>query len=110
MGILVNELKALEGFCKCTSPLITGKQLCWSEGIIGALNQEQIEKYCKKKIVKESQFPSIQAIFAEASRACRIGNIVDNVKIENAKVRLDCISEYIRKRKAGLPVSVSLGV
>jgi hypothetical protein len=101
MGILVNEYK-ITGECKCTAPLLTGKQLCWSPGIIGALSQEQIEKYCRKKIVKETEIPPVQTLLAEASRFCRIGNIVDGKQILDVKDRLNCIKEYIEKRKRGI--------
>ena len=46
-GIVVDKERAETTPCKCID--YNGKDLCWSDGIIGMLRQDQIAKYCPEK-------------------------------------------------------------
>jgi len=69
-GIVVNEFEALISPCEH----IKGTNLYYSKGIIGALNQEQIEKYCKRGII-EIERPEVvkrHEKWKEAVKICRM--------------------------------------
>lgn len=68
-GIVVDEEKAKTSLCKCYE--IDGKLICWSKGIIGALNKWQIEKYCppEKRIVMKAPPHMPQLIFKEVAES-----------------------------------------
>lgn len=90
-GIVVNEERAEEGLCKCV-PTPTGKNLCWSQGIIGALSQAQQQKYCKKVTVeKGTKLPAHFEDFISASKACEKGKMYNGTKIESLEDRLMCM-------------------
>jgi len=95
-GIVVDEERAEEGVCKCV-PTPTGKNLCWDEGIVGALSQAQQSKYCKKvNIEKGTKLPEHFEKFVAASKACEKGKTYDDTKIETLEDRLKCMHSILK--------------
>ncbi|MEM0099124.1 MAG: hypothetical protein QW745_09070 [Thermoplasmata archaeon] len=96
-GIVVNEERAEQGICKCI-PTPNGKNLCWAEGIIGALSQEQQKKYCKKiTLEKGTKLPAHFEKFINASKACEKGKTYDSTKIETLEDRLKCMHKLLEE-------------
>lgn len=105
-GILIDEERAKQGPCECIE-LPSGKPFCWDAGIIGALNQEQIAKYCppEKRITpsfihgrEEGGIPERIKKFIEASEACEIGKSYEGIVITNLADRLKCMSKELSKK------------
>ncbi|MEM3846561.1 MAG: hypothetical protein QXU98_12775 [Candidatus Parvarchaeota archaeon] len=96
-GIVVNEERAKQGICRCI-PTPTGKNLCWSEGIIGALSQDQQQKYCKKiTLEKGTKLPEHFEKFVNASKACEKGKTYNSTKIETLEDRLRCMHKLLEE-------------
>ena len=94
-GIVVDEEKAKTHKCKCYE--IPGhKKLCWVKGIIGALSQEQIEKYCKGKAIIERSEKLYQHLlgFREWVKKCR-KMAKSKPKGKRLEYFLSCMSEYL---------------
>lgn len=98
-GILYNEERATAGPCECFT-LASGRPYCWDKGIIGALNQEQIARFCppEKRVARQGGIPNRIQQFVEASQACEIGKTFDNREVTNLQTRLECMSKEASKR------------
>jgi len=57
MGIVVDAEKASRTHCKCYR--LKESQLCFSPGVIGALNEVQRTLYCNPKIVLGTDFKKV---------------------------------------------------
>ena len=104
-GILVDEERARRGPCECIQ-LPTGKKYCWDAGIIGALDQDQIAKYCtpENTIMRpQGAIPQHVEKFIEASEKCKIGGTYDGKVVKDIKDRIECMS--IELRKSGINLS-----
>ena len=69
-GVIVDEFKALTTPCEH----IKGTNLYYSKGIIGALTQDQVKKYCKMGII-EVERPEVverHKKWKEAVKICRM--------------------------------------
>ena len=98
-GIVYNEEKAERGECKCV-PLPTGKNLCWAKGIIGALSQDQVKKYCRPEttvVETGAKIPKHVEKFIEASEECKIGKTFDSKKIKTLEDRLICMHQKLEE-------------
>lgn len=95
-GIVYDEEMAKTEGCKCV-PLPTGKSLCWAKGVIGALSQAQVKKYCtpEKTTIEEAKIPAHVEKFIEASKACEKGKTYDSTKIETLEDRLICMHKML---------------
>ena len=99
-GIIASEARALEGPCECFE-LPSGKRYCWDKGIIGALDQEQIARFCppSNSVTRSGgEIPSHVQEFIEASEACEIGKTADGMQVTNLQTRLECMSKEASKR------------
>lgn len=99
-GILVDEATAKATPCK-TFDIGKGKKLYFSKGIIGALDEDQIETYCKGMIAEES--PELRERvekFRSASDVC-VTECEILPKGERLDCRLSCMGRELRKR--GIP-------
>ena len=96
-GIVWDENKAKTSGCKCVSLPKEEKQLCWAKGIIGALSQKQVKKYCtpENTVIEETKLPSHVEKFIEASDACKKGQTYDGKKIKNLQDRLVCMHKML---------------
>ncbi|MDL1957047.1 MAG: hypothetical protein LWW95_08405 [Candidatus Desulfofervidus auxilii] len=96
-GLVIDEAKAELYPCTCYD-IGEGKKLCFSKGIIGALTEEQIKKYCKKGIVHKTSERLKERImnFRKAVRTCWAR--VKALKIEKKGKKLEkfwqCMSEW----------------
>jgi len=94
-GIVVDEAVAKATPCICYD--VDGKLMCFSKGIIGTLDQGQIEAYCpEKKIVKEGIARRV-AKFREAAEVCKL-EIKDIPKGERLEPWLKCMGRELRAR------------
>ena len=98
-GVLVNEVAAREGPCKCFT-LASGKLYCWDKGIVGALDQDQIATFCPpEKRVAATRTPQGRfAQFAEASQECEIGKTYEGSPITNLQDRIACMTKAASTR------------
>jgi hypothetical protein len=94
-GIVVDEALAKATPCRCYD--IDGKLMCFSKGIIGTLDQAQIDLYCKEKQIVKEGIAKRVAKFREAAEVCK-ARIKDIPKGERLKPWLECMSKELRAR------------
>jgi hypothetical protein len=94
-GIVVDEALAKASPCRCYD--IDGKLMCFSKGIIGTLDQAQIDLYCKEKQVVREGIAKRVAKFREAAEVCK-ARIKDIPKGERLKPWLQCMGMELRAR------------
>jgi hypothetical protein len=87
MGIIVDEQKAKEGFCKCFDlgqPMGIPSYLCFSKGVIGGLSSEQENRFCKVKEVVHDHVGERVRDFRAASNICEeeVSNIPHGERLE----------------------------
>ena len=78
-----------------------GKKLLFSRGIIGMLDQAQIEKYCPTVEIKPGLPPRV-AVFREAAEVCK-KEVEALPKGERLIVWLRCMGREIKKHGVELP-------
>lgn len=83
----------------CTCYHVKENDLCWSKGIVGALDKEQEELYCSERDYKElspAQQERLQNFQASAD-ACKL-ETKDVPKGEELQPWLSCMSKELRSR------------
>lgn len=95
-GIVVYPDVALHSPCKCAS--INGSELCFSHGIIGAMDEEQKAMYCQPRMQFESE--ALTRHFQEFQEAVRAAQarIKDIPKGERLQPWLEAMSDELGKR------------
>jgi hypothetical protein len=95
-GIIVDEATALATSCKAFD-IGEGKKMYFSSGIIGAMDPDQVEKYCKG--ITEEESPALKervSKFRKASDIC-VSECEILPKGERLECRLTCMSKELKK-------------
>lgn len=91
-GIVIDERKALETPCE----RVSGTDLVFSEGVVGALDREQRDRYCKSGII-EIESPRLRARYSMFKRAVEVckGRTRDLKGAERVKAYIECMKEEL---------------
>jgi hypothetical protein len=95
-GIVVNPDVAARTPCRCAR--VNGSELCFSEGIIGTMDEAQKEAYCNPKVYFES--PGLEKRLGEFKEAVAAAQekIKDVPRGERLQPWLSSMSEELGKR------------
>lgn len=105
-GILVDPAKAAASECKCYASDKHIDALCFTKGIIGALDEQQKMLYCANP-EKVEHLPVPKSLqrrwesFGEASKECEKGktNPVSGTRIADLEDRFICMTDLAKKGK-----------
>lgn len=94
-GTVTDEERAKSG--PCTKVEVDGRWVYWDKGIMGMLDQDQVQKYChdaeEMKISKKHG--KLIDTFRLASKECNIGKGYEGKKINSIEDRMRCMYSMV---------------